>query len=81
MKYSPDEKYEIIRMVEQSDLGVKRTLKKIGIPKSSFYLWYHQYLEHGIDGLKPLSRRPRRVWNQISDEHRQAILDLCSDTP
>jgi putative transposase len=47
MKYSPDEKYEIIRMVEQSDLGVKRTLKKIGIPKSSFYLWYHQYLEHG----------------------------------
>jgi putative transposase len=52
MKYSPDEKYEIIRMVEQSDLGVERTLKKIGIPKSSFYLWYHQYLEHGIDGLK-----------------------------
>jgi putative transposase len=77
MKYSPDEKYEIIRMVEQSDLGVKRTLKKIGIPKSSFYLWYHQYLEHGIDGLKPLSRRPRRVWNQISAEHRQAILDLA----
>jgi putative transposase len=77
MKYSPDEKYEIIRMVEQSDLGVKRTLKKIGIPKSSFYLWYHQYLEHGLDGLKPLSRRPRRVWNQISAEHRQAILDLA----
>jgi putative transposase len=36
MKYSPDEKYEIIRMVEQSDLGVERTLKKIGIPKARF---------------------------------------------
>ena len=30
MKYSQAEKFEIIRMVEQSDLGVRRTLKQIG---------------------------------------------------
>jgi putative transposase len=37
MKYSQAEKFEIIRLVEQSDLGVNRTLKQIGISKSSFY--------------------------------------------
>lgn len=81
MKFSPEEKHEIIRMVERSDLGVKRTLKKIGVSKSSFYLWYHQYLEHGIDGLQCHSRRPKHFWNKISHEHRQAILDLALQRP
>lgn len=37
MRYAASEKLEIIRLVEQSSLPVRRTLAQIGIPKSTFY--------------------------------------------
>jgi putative transposase len=39
MRYSASEKAEIIRLVEQSTLPVKRTLEKLGIPRATFYLY------------------------------------------
>ena len=40
MRYPASEKLEIIRLVEQSSLPVRRTLDQLGIPKSTFYAWY-----------------------------------------
>ena len=40
MRYPASEKLEIIRLVEQSALPVRRTLDKIGIPRATFYRWY-----------------------------------------
>ena len=40
MRFTASEKLEIIRLVEQSDLGVKLTLNQLYIPKSTFYDWY-----------------------------------------
>jgi transposase-like protein len=37
------EKLEIIRLVEQSHLPVRRTLAKIGIPATTFYRWYDRW--------------------------------------
>jgi transposase-like protein len=37
MRYPATEKLEIIRLVEQSHLPVRRTLAKIGIPPTTFY--------------------------------------------
>ena len=51
MHYSQQEKYEIIQLVEQSDLGVIRTLREIKVNKTTFYKWYNSYLENGYDGL------------------------------
>jgi len=36
MRYSQAEKMEIIRLVEDSDLAVKRTLEELEVPRSSF---------------------------------------------
>ena len=47
MHYSQREKYEIIRLVEQSDLGVIRTLKELKVNKTTFYKWYKSYLDKG----------------------------------
>ena len=44
MRYPASEKMEIIRTVEQSQLGVRRTLTQIGIPPSTFYNWYDRYV-------------------------------------
>ena len=40
MRYPASEKFEIIRLVEESALPVRRTLEKIGIPRATFYRWY-----------------------------------------
>ncbi len=79
MKYSQTEKFEIIRLVEQSDLGVHRTLSQIGISKSSFYQWYRRYLEDGYDGLCPKSKRPNQFWNRIPDPERKKVVDYALD--
>ena len=51
MRFTPDEKHEIIRLVTRSDLSVNRTLMELGIHKRTFYNWYARYLEGGYDGL------------------------------
>ena len=52
MHYSQSEKMEIIRLVEQSDLGVIRTLRQLKVNKTTFYKWYNSYQKHGYDGLQ-----------------------------
>jgi len=37
MKYTPSEKMEIIRMVEESSLSVKRMLREMDVPHRSFH--------------------------------------------
>ncbi|WP_168796398.1 helix-turn-helix domain-containing protein [Flagellimonas onchidii] len=58
MRFTQAEKYEIIRLVETSEIGVNRTLKEIGLHKSTFHNWYTKYREEGMDGLapKPMAR-------------------------
>ena len=38
MRYSASEKFEIIELVEQSSLSIRRTLAPIGIPRSTLAL-------------------------------------------
>lgn len=77
MRYPASEKMEIIRLVEQSHLGVRPTLKKLGIPKTTFYRWYDRYLAFGEAGLEDRNSNPGRVWNRIPNEVRQEIIGLA----
>jgi putative transposase len=81
MRYSASEKYEIIRLVEESSLPVRKTLRQLDIHKSTFYNWLHRYQEHGVDGLEDRKPTPTLTWNQIPDGHRDAIIDLALDKP
>jgi putative transposase len=49
MMYTPSEKLAIIRLVEESELSVRRTLREIRVSRSSFYRWYQTYEESGLD--------------------------------
>jgi len=81
MRYPASEKLEIIRLVEGSHLPAKRTLDRLGIPRTTFYRWYDRYLAFGEAGLEDLSPHPGRVWNRIPDEVRQRIVRLALDEP
>jgi transposase InsO family protein len=72
---------EIIRIVEQSELGVVRTLKELGVHPSTFYNWYARYFEEGYEGLKPRPKQQRRFWNQIPPKERQRVVEIALDKP
>ena len=68
---------EIIHLVEHSDLTIKQTLKELQVPRSTFYDWYRQYQELGLEGLKHKQAHANQFWNRIPDPVRQQIVKLA----
>lgn len=81
MKYPASDKLEIIRMVEASRLGVKRTLEKIGVSRTAFYRWYDLYARFGEQGLEDRRSGPGRVWNRIPDDVRRDLVEMALERP
>jgi transposase-like protein len=81
MRYAASEKHEIIRTVEDSSLGITRTLRQLDIPKSTFYHWYDRYLTGGIEGLEDQKPTPRTSWNQVPEEIGHALVESALDQP
>ena len=81
MRYPSSEKLEIIQLVEQSHLPAKRTLDKLGIPRTTFYRWYDRYLSGGVEALEDRCPKPGCVWNRIPDDIRERIVDLALEEP
>jgi putative transposase len=81
MRYRVAEKLEIIRLVEQSALPVRRTLAQLGIPHATFYSWYGRYLARGAGALGDGQPAPRRVWNKLPETVAAAIIDLALQKP
>ncbi len=81
MHYSQREKYEIIRMVEQSDLGVIRTLRELKVNKTTFYKWYNDYLEKGYDGLARKQSKLKTSWNTINPSDRDKVVEIALEKP
>ena len=81
MRYSAASKYEIIRTVEDSVLGIRRTCEQLGISRSTFYNWYDRYLSGGYAALEDQKPCPKSVWNKVPDQERKALVDLALDEP
>jgi putative transposase len=81
MRYPASEKLEIIRLVEQSHLPVRRTLEKLGILPGSFYRWVDRYQTGGVEALEDKPSKPSRVWNRIPDGVRRKIVEMALDLP
>lgn len=77
MRHSPSEKLEIIRVVEESSLGVKRTLQELDVNRSTFYAWYERYLRHGAAGLEDRTSHRRRFWNAIPPWVKKKVVETA----
>lgn len=80
MRLTVAEKQEIIQIVERSELGVNRTLKQLGINKSTFYKWYNAYLNKGSAGLEPKCANRQR-WNAIPQEEKNLVVEIALEYP
>jgi transposase InsO family protein len=81
MRYRAAEKLEIIRLVEQSSLPVRRTLEQLGISRATFYRWYQRYQARGAAALADGQAAPRRVWNKLPPAVAAAVVDLALQEP
>ena len=77
MRHSQSEKREIIRVVEDSALGVKRTLQELDINRSTFYEWYRRYREAGDAGLATRPSQQRRFWNAIPPWVKKKVVETA----
>ena len=81
MRLPASEKLEIIHLVEQSHLPVRRTLEMLGIKPSTFYHWYDRFRTGGPEALEDRPSKPDRVWNRIPDAIRQRVVAMALDQP
>ena len=81
MRYPASEKLEIIRIVEQSHLPVRRTLEKLGILPASFYRWHDRYQVGGVEALEDKTSKSTQVWNRIPDDVRARLVEMALDEP
>jgi len=79
MRYTAAEKVEIIRTVEDSSRGIKRTLGPLGIPKATFYHWYDRYLTDGVEALEDRKPGPHATWNKVPEDVRHALVEMALD--
>ena len=70
---------EIIRIVEESEIGVVRTLREIVIHPSVYYKWYNEYLQEGYEGLARKKRN--QFWNQIPPWEKQRVVKYALERP
>jgi putative transposase len=75
MRFSQQERYEIIKLVDGSDLSANRTLKELGIHKRKFYNWYKRYLEGGYDGLSSKAKDRQQIWNKVSPQQQNQVIE------
>ena len=80
MRLTTQEKEEIIRLVDRSELGVNKTLRELGIHKSTFYNWYRIYLKKGAVELNA-ERDTRQQWNTIPEEQKQLVVEVALEHP
>jgi transposase-like protein len=77
MRYSASEKYEIIRLVEDSSLSVTRTLSQLDIRRSTFYGWLKRYQDGGIEALEDRKLCPASPWNKLPATQQDALVELA----
>lgn len=76
-----DEKLILLRAVEASGFNITQSLKKLDIPKSTYYRWKAKFKRQGKSGLIDKSSKPHRQWNKLLPGEKEIILEVASKYP
>lgn len=76
-----DEKMTLLFAVENSGFKIREALKKLDVPKTTYYRWRAKHKRFGVEGLKDKKPIPKRQWNAIRPEEEICILDIADKYP
>jgi transposase InsO family protein len=69
-----ERKREVIELVRRSPLPTRRTLEELGIPRSTYYRWQRRFRQQGEVGLVNRRPQPGAVWNSLTPQEEETIL-------
>jgi len=81
MRYTQAEKMDIIRTVEEAELGVRPMLRELDVNCSTFYEWYRRYEQAGYDGLANRKPNPKKFWNRIPEVEKEQVVAIALEQP
>lgn len=74
VKYTKEQKYEILKEIKFSNLSIQDTCKKFNISYTVYENWKFSYETYGIEGLEE-----SKTWNRYSKELKEtAILEYLN---
>lgn len=79
--YSAEEKETIVLTVKRSELSISQSLKRLSIPRRTFYNRYEKYTIGGLAALEDTHRSGHKTWNRIPDDVRQLVVELSLEHP
>ena len=77
---SSQDKLKIIRQVESSP-NISNTLQRLGINRSTYYRWKHNFKLFGSMGLSDIKPTVHKRWNQLKPDEEEKIYELALFKP
>ena len=76
-----DEKLTLLLAVEESGFKVTEALRRLDIPRSTYYRWKSKLKREGLTGLKDKKATPKKQWNALTEYEREIILEIADKNP
>jgi len=76
-----DEKLTLLLAVENSGFNVSEALKRLDIPRTTYYRWRSKFKKGGKYGLKDKRPIAKRKWNALTDKERDKIIEFAYEYP
>ena len=73
------QKLNVLRFVEASDLSVRESLVKLQVPPSTFYRWRSKFRHYGLEGFRDKCTSKTKGWNRLLPEERDTILKVAKE--
>ena len=78
MRFSPEEKLEIIQLARYSGLGFEKTLRLFGLKPSRIWLWIRKIEKEGLGGLIDKPPMPKTLSLKHTSEEENLILEKAN---
>lgn len=75
----PEQKLNILRHVESSELPVRQSLARLEVPVSTYYRWRSNFRRFGLEGLRDKCASKTKGWSRLLPEERETILDVAEE--
>jgi len=70
IRYSAEENEAIVLSVKRSELSIVQALKRLGIPRCTFYNWYQKYAMGGVNALREMIKKAIAQWAKYYNKSR-----------
>jgi len=77
----PEDKAKLITEIQGLKKNRVGKLREMGIPLSSYYNWKARYEKEGLMGLGKQENNSRKIWNRLTDDEKNKVLEIAKKHP